>query len=43
MAAKQFLLQQKWTSAFIILGLVIAFLLITQFSNHRKKNQSRAN
>jgi membrane protein YqaA with SNARE-associated domain len=41
MAAKQFLLQQKWASAAIILGLVIIFVLIAQLSNHRRKNQPR--
>lgn len=41
MAAKQFLLQQKWASAAIILGLVIIFVLTTQLSNHRRKNQPR--
>jgi membrane protein YqaA with SNARE-associated domain len=42
MAAKQFLLQQKWFSAVVILGLVILFLSITLFSNHHKRNQSQA-
>jgi hypothetical protein len=41
MAAKQFLLQQKWASAAIILGLVLIFVLIAQLSNHRRKNQPR--
>lgn len=41
-AAKQFLFQQKWTSAVVFLGLVILFLLIFQFSNYHRKNQSQA-
>lgn len=42
-AAKQFLLQQKWVSAVVILGLLVAYLSITQFSKHRKKQDLRAN
>jgi len=43
MAAKQFLLQQKWVSAVVVLSLVVVYLSITQLSRHRKKHYSRAN
>jgi membrane protein YqaA with SNARE-associated domain len=41
-AAKQFILQQKWLSAAVILGLLVVYVSITQFSKHRKNHRSKA-
>jgi membrane protein YqaA with SNARE-associated domain len=40
--AKEYLLQHAWVSAAMILGLVILFLAISRYSNHRRRNEQQA-
>ena len=42
-AAKQYLLQQKWTAAVAVLALVIVFLAVNRFSIYRKNNPAQVN